>query len=158
MTQPSTDQQKVRELLEPIRFAMLATHDGQQIVSRPMTPQRIEEDLAILFITQRDTDVARQADGQPVNLSFVDSGTFVSIAGTGELRDDVELKKELWSTATDAYTDSGPEDPQNVILAVVPDTASYWDSAAAPVWALSLLKAKVTGTKPDSGEHDTVDL
>lgn len=153
-----TDQQKVHELIKDIRFAMLSTNDAGQIVSRPMTPQRIEDDLAILFITQRSTDVAQQSDGQQVNLAFVDDGTFVSITGTGELRDDVELKKQLWSTATSAYTESGPEDPENVVLAVVPETASYWDSASAPVTVFSMLKAAVAGGRPQAGKHDTVEL
>ncbi len=158
MTQSSAGQQKIRDLIKDIRFAMLATTEAGRVMSRPMTPLRIEDDLTILFLTQRSTDVAQQADGQGVNLAFVDSGTFVSLTGTGELRDDVELKKQLWNVATTAHTDSGPEDPENVVLAVVPDSASYWDSDAAPVAVFTMLKAAVTGEKAHSGEHGTVDL
>ncbi|ROR52958.1 general stress protein 26 [Luteococcus japonicus] len=158
MTQSSAGQQKIRDLIKDIRFAMLATTEAGRVMSRPMTPLRIEDDLTILFITQRSTDVAQQADAQGVNLAFVDSGTFVSLTGTGELRDDVELKKQLWNVATTAHTDSGPEDPENVVLAVVPDSASYWDSDAAPVAVFTMLKAAVTGEKAHSGEHGTVDL
>lgn len=158
MTQHSADQQKIHELIKDIRFAMMATTETGRVVSRPMTPLRIEDDLTLLFITQRSTDVAQQADGQSVNLTFVDSGTFVSITGTGELRDDVELKKQLWNVATTANTEGGPEDPENVVLAVVPDSASYWESDAAPVAVFSMLKAAVTGEKAHSGGHGTVDL
>lgn len=152
------DQQKVHELIKGIRFAMLATDEDGRLVSRPMTPLRVEDDLTFLFITQRHTDVAQQADGRSVNLSFTDSGTFVSITGTGELRDDVELKKELWTPATSAFCETGPEDPENVVLAVAPDSASYWASASAPVTAISMLKSALGGGKSRTGEHDTVKL
>lgn len=152
------DRQKVRDLIKDIRFAMMATNDGDQIVSRPMTPQRIDDDLTVWFITQRSTDVAGQADGHPVNLVFVEGRTFVSVSGAGELVDDVELKKELWDTATSLFTEGGPEDPENVLLAVRTTSAGYWDSASAPVTAWGVVKAAVTGDRPRTGEHDTVEL
>lgn len=156
--QEDQNQQKVRDLVDGVRFAMLTTIDQGRLVSRPMTVQRIEQDLKFLFITQRNTDVAQQSDGAQVNLAFVDDGTFVSVTGTGALVDDVELKKELWDAATDAFTEEGPEDPSNVILAITTETASYWDSPTGPASVFGMLKAAVTGGKSQSGEHDTVDV
>lgn len=154
----TADQQTIRDLVDGIRFAMLTTQDGGRLVSRPMTPLRIEDDLTLLFVTQRDTDVAQQSVAGPLNLAFAENGTFVSISGTAELLDDVELKKDLWSIATEAYTEEGPEDPSNVVLAVHPESASYWESASAPVTVVSMLKAAVTNGKPEAGDHGTVEL
>lgn len=152
------NQKKIHDLIDGIRFAMLTTLDGDRLVSRPMTPLRIEHDLTVLFVTQRHTDVASQADGHRVNLGFSDDGTFVSLSGTAQLRDDVELKKQLWGPATDAFTDGGPENPDNVVLAVSADSASYWDSAPTPVFVWGVIKGAVTGDKPDAGDHGTVEV
>lgn len=153
----SDDSTKVRKLAEKARFGMLTTLDETgSMVSRPMTVQEIDDQFTLLFITQRGNDAAVQSDGKPVNLSFADGGAYVSIAGRGELRDDVEKKKELWNPANDAYTEGGPENPDNVILAVRADSAEYWDSPSAPVQAISMLAALVTGDKPAGGEHGTV--
>lgn len=155
----SDDATKVRELVEKTRFAMLTTTtpDGT-LESRPMTPQEIGEDWTILFITQRSTDVAQQSDGRQLNLAFADGSDFVSITGTGEIRDDLAKKKELWNTANQAYCEGGPENPDNVILAVHCQSARYWDSPATPVFLVSMLKAATTGGKPQAGESGTVQL
>lgn len=154
----SDDAKKVRELVDKTRFAMLTTTtpDGT-LESRPMTPQEIGEDWTILFITQHSTDVAQQSDGRQVNLAFANGGDFVSITGTGEIRDDIE-KKELWNTANEAYCEGGPENPDNVILAVHCQSARYWDSPAAPIFLVSMLKAAATGGKPRAGGSGTVEL
>ncbi|WP_040160910.1 pyridoxamine 5'-phosphate oxidase family protein [Mobilicoccus massiliensis] len=155
----SDDQTKIRKIVEKAKFAMMATlGDDGLIVSRPMTPQEVGDDWTILFVTQRAEDVALQAEGKPVNLAFVDGMDFVSITGTGEIRDDVDKKKELWGPANEAYTQGGPENPDNVILAVHCTSARYWDSPAAPVALVSMLKAAVTGDKPGAGEAGTVPL
>lgn len=150
---------KIRDLANKARVAAFTTlTDEGALGSRPMTPQNIEDDWTIIFITQRTTDVALQSDGKPVNLAFVDGMDFVSIAGTGEIRDDLELKRELWNTANEAFTEGGPENPDNVILAVRCETARYWDSPAAPVALVSMLKAAVTGEQARPGDTGSVEL
>ncbi len=53
----------------------------------------------------------------------------------------------------------GPEDPSVVLVKVHGDTAEYWDSPGNRLaTALSFVKAKATGAKPDTGEKDVVDL
>lgn len=153
------DQKKVRELLDGMRFAMFTTttEDGA-LVSRPMTVQEIDEEMRLLFIAQRDSTVARQADGKAVNLAFADGGSYVSMAGSVEVLEDVALKQRLWNPANDAYTTGGPENPNNVVLAVSAESAEYWDSPAAPVQRLSMAKALLTGEKPQAGEHGAVEL
>lgn len=153
------DQKKIRKLVDGAKFAMFSTlNEEGQIVSRPMTPQEVSDDWTILFVTQRSEEVAVQSEGRAVNLAFVDGMDFVSITGTGEIRDDVEKKKELWNPANEAFTEGGPENPNNVILAVHCDSARYWDSPAAPVALVSMLKAAVTGDKPGAGDSGTVAL
>ena len=60
--------------------------------------------------------------------------------------------------STDAYTDGGPENPDNVVLRVNADSAEYWDTPGGVGVLLGVLKAKLTGDKPQSGESATVQL
>ncbi|WP_040159357.1 pyridoxamine 5'-phosphate oxidase family protein [Nigerium massiliense] len=158
---PQTDAEQretLDKLIDSTRFAMFTTRDeGGKLVSRPMTVQK-REDARFLFISQRDTDVAQQADGQAVNLAFVTGGNYVSVSGTGSVLDDVAQKKELWNAMNDAFADGGPEDPNNVIVAVDADGAEYWDTPNGVVTLLGAVKAAVAGGRPAGGDHGTVNL
>lgn len=153
--QPTT----LADLVGKARFAMFTTQgaDGT-LLSRPMTIQEVTDDDTLLFISQARTDVSQQSDGRQVNLAIVDDSKWVSIAGTGEVSDDRATKERLWNSANDAYTDGGPENPDNVVIRVKADTAEYWDTPGGIGIVLGVLKAKVTGDKPDVGEHGTVEL
>ncbi|MEL4505992.1 pyridoxamine 5'-phosphate oxidase family protein [Luteococcus sp. H138] len=160
MTTQADHVSKVRDIADSARFAMLTTKDATgALVSRPMTVQEIGDDFTVLFITQRETDVAQQADGSQVNLAFQDGMDFVSIAGRGELRDDRAKLEELWNAANEAFAEGGPEDPSNVILAVRGDTAQFWDSPSKPALAVGLVKSALgRGGRPDGGDSGVVNL
>lgn len=151
------DEKKIHDIITSARFASFATTGDDAILARPMTPVRIEEDWSFLFITVRG-ELTTQADGRPVNLAFMDGTDFVSVSGTGELRDDQALKEELWSPAIDAFCTGGPENPENVVLVVHGESARYWDSPGGPIVLASMLKAKLTGTQPQTGDSGTVQL
>ncbi|HMQ38908.1 MAG TPA: pyridoxamine 5'-phosphate oxidase family protein [Micropruina sp.] len=148
--QPTT----LADLVEGARFAMFTTQDADgTLVSRPMTIQEVTDD-ALVFISQAKTDVSLQSDGKQVNLAIAEDGRWVSIAGVGEVSDDHATKERLWNSANDAYTDGGPENPENVVIRVRADSAEYWDTPGG----LGIVKARLTGDKPQLGEHGTVDL
>lgn len=157
-----TDAEKlatVRRIVEKARFAMLTTVNEQgALEARPMTPQEVGDDFTVLFITTRSSGPAQQADGKPVNLAFADGMDFVSLSGVGEMRDDLAKKKELWNTADDAFAEGGPENPDNVILAVRCESAQYWDSPAAPVALFGMLKSALGKGDPKIGESGTVEI
>lgn len=155
----ATDERAMLEkLVEASRFAMLTTVDSRgHLVSRPMTVQEHDGDR-FLFITQRANEVAVDSDGREVNLSIVGDSSWVSLAGTGSISDDVETKKRLWSVFNDAYTEGGPENPDNVVLTITMHDAEYWDSPGGVATLLGVAKARITGGKPPQGEHGTVAL
>ena len=153
--QPTT----LAELVGNARFAMFTTQatDGT-LVSRPMTVQEVTDDDELLFISQASTDVSQQSDGRQVNLAIVEDTKWVSIAGTAEVSDDRATKERLWDSANDAYTDGGPENPDNVVIRVRAGSAEYWDTPGGVGIVLGVLKAKLTGDKPQMGDHGTVEL
>ncbi len=147
------------QLLDDIRFAMLTTMDDQgRLVSRPMTMQDRDEDWVLYFVTQRGNPVAFQSDGKQVNLAFAGKGAYVSVSGTGSILNDEAKKQELWDAFNEAYTQGGPENPDNVILAVDADTAEYWDTPHGAATLLGVLKANLLGGRPAEGENEVVDL
>ncbi len=100
-----------------------------------------------------------QANGNHVNLAFADGGTYVSIAGSGELLDDRARLQQVWNAANEVFAEGSPEDPHNALLAVRPESASFWDSPAAPVIAWNALKAAISSdddATARSGDHGTV--
>lgn len=147
----------LEDLAGTSRFAMFTTTDAEgRLVSRPMAVQEYADGV-FRFITQAANDVARDSDGKQVNLTLVDSTTWVSVSGTGAINTSVELKQRLWNVSNDTYTTGGPENPDNIVLEVDPGTVSYWDSPNAAVQLLDMIKAKVTGTMPTAGEHGTIE-
>ncbi len=149
--------EELRKLVAGQRFAMLTTvADDGSLVSRPMTIQE-NDDWVFRFITQESNEVTAQAEGQQVNLSIMDGGTYLSFSGTGSVDRDLQAKRELWDRLTQAYAGE-PEDPENVILDVTVRTGEYWDGGNPVMRVLGLAKAAVTGDPPASGEHGAVDL
>lgn len=153
--QPTT----LADLVEGARFAMFTTLDADgALVSRPMTIQEVGEDDALVFISQATTHVSLQSDGKQVNLAIAESGKWLSISGVGEVSDDRATKERLWDSANDAYTDGGPENPDNVVIRVRADSVEYWDTPGGVGIVLGIVKAKLTGGKPQLGDHGTVEF
>ncbi|HJE51149.1 MAG TPA: pyridoxamine 5'-phosphate oxidase family protein [Tessaracoccus flavescens] len=155
MTHHDPDQ-KFAKLVEGQRLVMFTTRqESGALVSRPMTVQEHEGDV-FRFIAQNDNAVTREADGQQVNLSVIDGGTYLSISGRCHVERDVAKKRELWNRINEAYADD-PEDPNNIILEVTAESGEYWDSGNTVTQLFGIAKAAITGNKPD-GDHGTVQL
>lgn len=148
--------QDLAEILKGKRFVMYTTvADGGALVSRPMTIQEVEGDT-VRFIAQDDNAVTKQSEGKQLNLAIMDGSTYVSLTGSGGVERDLQKKKELWDRLTEAYAGE-PEDPNNIILEVTVTGGEYWEGGNPVVELFGLAKAAVTGKRPDSGEHGTVE-
>jgi len=155
------DTRKVAGLLKDQRLGFLTTTmpDGR-LTSRPMALQEVEFDGDLWFFAERDAPwLAHIAASPQVNVGTGSAGTWVSLTGTAQVTDDVAKKKELWNSGVEAWLPQGPDDPSVVLVKVTGETAEYWDSPGNRLaTALSFAKAKATGSKPDTGEKDVVDL
>lgn len=153
--------EKLGELMKDIRFAMMTTVEPDGTLrSRPMATQQVEFDGDLWFFAEHDAPwLAHVAASPQVNVGVGSGGTWVSLTGTATVVDDVAKKKELWNSGVEAWLPQGPEDPSVVLVKVDGDTAEYWDSPGNRLaTALSFVKAKTIGGKPDTGEKDVVDL
>jgi len=155
------DTRKVAELLKDQRLGFLTTTmpDGR-LTSRPMALQEVEFDGDLWFFAESDAPwLAHIAASPKVNVGTGSGGTWVSLSGTAQVTADVAKKKELWNSGVEAWLPQGPEDPSVVLVKVSGDSAEYWDNPGSRLaTALSFVKAKATGSKPDTGEKDVVDL
>ncbi|MBN9252707.1 MAG: pyridoxamine 5'-phosphate oxidase family protein [Mesorhizobium sp.] len=148
--------ERVWDLVEKIRFCMLATNHGNDIRSRPMTAHAEREENAIYFLLDlKDHKDLKAFDNSC--LSFADSGDmdYVSVTGKGEVSNDRAKIDELWSAPYKAFWD-GPDDPNIRVLKISPKDAQYWDGPGKIVSYAKMLATAVTDAKPALGDHGKV--
>lgn len=151
------------EKVQDVRVAMLTTRNSAgELQSRPMFTQETDFTGGIWFFTARDSDKATniQHDDQ-VNLAYSspDSNLYVSVTGNARLVTDREKARELWNPVNKAFFPDGVDDPNLILLEVIPSSAEMWDSPASKVRQLfSMVRTAVTGKHDDLGENKTYDL
>lgn len=153
----STDPDDVRtvhKIIEDTDIAMVTTTDAAsaegRLTSRPLTTQVAEEDGDVLFLVRDDSAVVRDVQANPqVNVAYASSKAWVSLAGSASVVRDRAVVEELWTKASGAFLDGGPQDPHNVVLKVRGDTAEYWGGPSLVGTVVKTLRA-VTGRADDS--------
>lgn len=153
---------KLKSLAEDIRFCMYTTYEDGKIVSRPMTTLDIDNEGNVWFFTSRRTELVRDARrGDPVTLIYSDpkNNTYLSVSGTASIVESERRKDELWNLMTKAWFPGGKDDPDLAVLRVTTQEAAYWDSTSSKmVVFFSILKAVITGSTPDGGDHGKLNL
>jgi general stress protein 26 len=153
--------EKVAELAKDIRVAMLTTiDDAGHYVSRPMAQQEVEFDGDLWFIAERRSRKVAQIRSRPaVGVTLTSNDTWISISGTAEIVDDREKLHELWNGWVGSWFPQGPDDPGVVLIKVSGETAEYWDTPGGRIaTVISLVKARLTGSRYDGGEDEVVEL
>ncbi len=151
---------KVGELIEGVEIAMLTTVDERgRLVSRPMATQDVEFDGDLWFFAEADSPkIADVLGDHRVNVAYSGDKGWVSVSGSADVVRDAERNRELWNSFAEAWFQRGPEDENVVLIRVHADTAEYWESPGKVATVLSLVTARVRGTRPAPGENATVDL
>jgi len=161
-SQTSKQLEKVREMIEDIRIAMMTTVDEQgNLVSRPMAALQADEDGTIWFFTKRSSPKVDQIDNNDhrVNLSFasVSDADYVSISGKAQELDDRAKVEELWNPQAKAWFPQGKDDPELVLLKVHTDMAEYWSASDSKmVRFFQQATAVITGNSPKMGENEKI--
>lgn len=151
---------KLRELIQDIEFAMLATLDHGVIRSRPMAVRHVERDDDLWFFSDKDSAMVHELDATyQANAIFSDPKhqNFVSVSGPVEVIRDVEKQKELWTPFAKIWFD-GPKDPNLVLLKLNMRQAEYWDGDTGTMKSLFNLAKAVVGGTPDMGENEKITL
>ena len=153
---------KLKSAAEDIKFCMYTTYKDGKIESRPMTTLQIDEDGNAWFFTSRKTEIGSETDpAEAVTLIYSDpkNNTYLSVSGNAAVVEDEAKKNELWGPMSKAWFPEGKDDPNIVMLKVTTDEAAYWDNTSSQmVVFFSMVKAVLTGTTPDGGDHGKLNL
>lgn len=144
-----------------IRLCMLVTNNGAGLRARPMAAIADEETGMIRFIANQQDYKDNEINNDPeVCLTFADnsSNTFVSVTGTARMDHRPEMVRQHWVSEADAYFEHGSNDPDAILIEVMPRVGEYWDGPGAMATAFETVRASVTGDTPEMGENQTVRL
>ena len=155
---------RLAELIESVRFAMLTTHgpDGT-LRARPLTTLHVEHGptLRLAFIIPAEGDIAQEVAAQAqVNVSYANPAKdiYASVAARAELSEDLARKRELWNAMVQAWFPGGPDDPDSVLLVAELEGAEYWHVEQGKLaQTFQMLKAAARGTQPElDAEHQKI--
>lgn len=161
--QRSDELQKVADLVQEIKFAMLATEEADGCLrSRPMTTLQMDANGDLWFFTALSSAKVGECEHhRDVNLSYahVDKQHFLSVSGTSQTLRDREKMKQLWTPWVQPWFPQGVDDPDLALLKVTITHAEYWDSPGSTAKRLfGLAKAIVTGDATGLGESHKVQM
>lgn len=155
---------KLNELIKDVKFAMLTTLHEDQLRSRPMAAQEMDDEGNLWFLTREHSAKIEETEHNPhVNVSYAlpDDRRYVSVSGTAELVHDQAKIKELWNPIYKAWFPNGLEDPELALLKIHVTGAEFWDSPnGRMVQIAGFLKAIATGKAYEASnkEHQKIDL
>ena len=160
----ANDIQKLGELIEDIRIAMLCTvsKDGT-LRSRPMGTQMEDFDGTLWFFTEKDSGkVDEIEEEQRVNVIYSEpkQELYVSVSGMGTVVTDKAEIKRRWNPLYQAWFPKGLEDPNIALLKIDVEKAEYWETPASKVIQLmGFAKAILTGKRiKNPGRHEKFTL
>lgn len=152
---------KLWEMIDDIRVAMLTTETPTGLESRPMSAFVDKPAGKIWFLTRIDTAKIHEiADDSKVNVAFADNkaNSFVSVTGTAHVMRDPAKQKELWGPFAEAWMPEGPEAPTTALICVDPTHGTLWDSPGKIAQLFAVAKANITQTPPSSDRVEHVRL
>ena len=159
----TTGKEKVKEMIDDIKVAMLVTEDAHgHLRSRPMHTSKVEEDGKVWFFTSEysaKTDEIQEE--HMVNLAYSDPGSndYLSVAGRAKVVTDQAKIDELWSDMLKAWFPEGKDSDRVALLCVTPIHAQYWDQTSSKiVELLKMGKAIVTGETYTSADNEKVNM
>lgn len=161
--QKHPDLDKVAELVQEIKFAMLTTAEPDGTLrSRPMTTLQMDSDGNLWFFTSDSSPKVDEADQHRlVNLSYarIDRQDYLSVSGSAQIVRDKTKMQALWTPWVKAWFPDGLDDPDLVLLKVTLEEAEYWDSPGSAVKrAYGLAKAIALGKTDALGENKKISL
>jgi general stress protein 26 len=152
---------KVKELAED-KICHFCTHENENIVSRPMSTQRVDEDGTMWFLSRKLSASNMQIGANHrVYLMYLDDGrqNYLSISGTAEILHDRAKIDEFWSPIVKAWFKEGKDDPEITLIKVKPEEGHYWDTKHGKLVAMiKIAAAVIAGREMDDGIEGDLNL
>ncbi len=150
---------KLKELAEKAESCFFCTNlkTGLPFNARPMSPQKIDEDGTLWFLSANDSvknaDIAKDPMVQLLFQSSAHSG-FLNVYGIAEISEDKAKIEALWEPILKTWFTEGKEDPRISVIKISPTQGYYWDNkhGNAVAFAKMVAGAVVGKTFDDSIE------
>ena len=132
--------------------------------ARPMATAQYDDTGEIWFFTDKDSAKIDELENQqPVMLSYAkpSDNTYLSITGVATTSNDLDKKKEIFSSISKAWFPEGPESKDLSLIRFKPTQAEYWDSSDSNIVQLYRIgKAVITGEEYEAkpNEHSKVNM
>lgn len=134
---------------------MLGLTEDPRLV--PMSHYSDRDAGALWFITAKGTDLASSLTpgGKPAIHVVSDGGQglYTLIHGTLSLSEDRAKLDELWNAVASSWFEDGKQDPDVQLLRFDLTEAEVWATGGSLSFMYQIAKSKITGDKPDMGEH-----
>lgn len=156
--------EEIRKEVKEIQIGMFSTLNRNEIQSRPMAVQDMDEENSVWFFTHTEDsyDKIDEIRGNAnVQISMVDLNNqlYYSINGKASVITDQEKIDKYWSIVAQAWFPDGKRDPGLVLLKVDTTRIAWWDSHSSKLkMVYEIAKAIVTESKYNSGEHQAIKL
>ncbi len=135
---------------------------GQSFSTRPMSPQKIDEQGNFWFLSAKDSKKNQELKIDPyVQLLFQGShySDFLTLYGDATISDDKAKIKELWEPTLKTWFTEGVDDPRITVIKVEPWEGYYWDTKHGMVVAgLKRLAGAALGKTLDDSIEGSVIL
>jgi general stress protein 26 len=125
--------EKIKELADKAGSCFFCTRisTGQQFHSRPMAPEKIDDDGNFWFMSAADSHKNKEIAIDPsVQLLFQGSSysNYLSIYGKATISTDRTKIHELWNPTMKTWFTEGEDDPRITVIKVTPSDGYYWDT------------------------------
>ncbi|WP_373944421.1 pyridoxamine 5'-phosphate oxidase family protein [Paracoccus marcusii] len=141
--------------LDDINSGMLGVTQDSRLV--PMSHYTDRKVGVLWFITAKDTDLARSVASGPQDAMHVVSdggqGLYARIHGTLSLSDNRAKLDELWNAVASSWFEDGKQDPDVQLLRLDLTEAEVWATGGSMAFLYQIAKSKITGDRPDMGDH-----
>ena len=104
---------------------------GQSFSSRPMAPEKIDDNANFWFLSANDSHKNKEIEeDDSIQLLFQgsDYSDFLSIYGRCVISTDKNKIDELWDPMMKTWFTEGKDDPRITVLQVIPSEGYYWDT------------------------------
>lgn len=155
---------KLQDLAIEINICLFCNGSGMEDEPscRPMTTKGVDEEGAIWFFSERNSEKNRELALNPrVRLFYAHPGksSFLIVTGNAEIiYDDRQRIDEFWSSLDKTWFE-GPGDPNISLLKVKPVSAHYWDvKGNQMVNFVKMVASAATGKTLVQGEEGTLSM
>jgi len=121
-----------RETIDKVTFCFAVTVAADGTANaRVVQPGKLAADWSVRFMTMRRCGKVRELETTgrlTLGYLYEPEDAHVTLLGPARIIDDVEVKRSVWSPATEKWFAGGPEDPEALIIELTTKRIELWSA------------------------------